>query len=188
MQRKKWLFVLISIVILSSLACKFNLGGPKPPASPIPVTTEDVEALEESLEDAYTDGLKGGEITLQITEAQLTSMLAFELQDQANLSIKDPQVYLRDGEIQFFATVDQSAVDTVMKVVLSLSVDSAGNPEFTFVSAKIGPLSVPDSIMEDLETYVDRSFAAQIDGMATDIRIDSITIEDGLLTIVGHKE
>ena len=188
MKRKKWLIALLFSVIVTSLACNFSLGGPEPPASPIPVTTEEVENLEESLEDAYAQGLAGGEVTLQITEAQLTSMVAFELQDQENLSIKDPQVYLREGEIQFFATIDQSAVDAVLKVVLSLSVDSAGTPEFTFVSAKIGPLSVPDSIMEDLETYVDRSFAAQINGMATDIHIDSITIGDGVMTIVGHKK
>ena len=188
MKRKKWFLALILILIVTSLACNFSLGGPEPPASPIPVTTEEFENLEESLEDAYAEGLAGGEVTLEITEAQLTSMVAFELQDQENLSIKDPQVYLRDGEIQFFATVEQPAFAAVMKVVFTLSVDSAGKPEFTFVSAKIGPLSVPDSIMDDLETYVDRSFAAQINGMATDIHIDKITIEDGVMTIVGQKE
>ena len=188
MKRIKWFFALFLILIVTSLACNFSLGGPEPPASPIPVTTDEVENLEESLQDAYSEGLAGGEITLEITEAQLTSMVAFELQGQENLSIRDPQVYLRDGEIQFFATVEQPAFAAVMKVVLTLSVDSAGKPEFTFVSAKIGPLSVPDSIMDDLETYVDRSFAAQINGRATDIHIDRITIEDGVMTIVGQKE
>jgi hypothetical protein len=188
MKRKKWFIALTLILIVTSLACNFSLGGPKPPGSPIPVTTEEVENLEESLEDAYAEGLAGGEVTVEITEAQLTSMVAFELQGQENLSIKDPQVYLHDGEIQFFATVEQPAFAAVMKVVMTLSVDSAGKPKFTFVSAKIGPLSVPDSIMDDLETYVDRSFAAQINGMASDIHIDKITIEDGVMTIVGQKE
>jgi len=188
MKRKKWFFALFLILIVTSLACNFSLGGPEPPASLIPVTTEEVENLEESLEDAYTESLAGGEITLEITEAQLTSMVAFELQSQENLSIKDPQVYLRDGEIQFFATVEQPAFAAVTKVVLTLAVDSAGNPDFTFVSAKIGPLSVPDGILEDLETYIDHNFASQINEMANDIRIDNITIEDGVITIVGQKE
>ena len=76
MKRKKWFLALILILIVTSLACNFSLGGPEPPASPIPVTTDEVENLEESLQDAYSEGLAGGEITLEITEAQLTSMVA----------------------------------------------------------------------------------------------------------------
>jgi hypothetical protein len=104
------------------------------------------------------------------------------------MDIRDPQVFLRDGQIQFFATVEQPNWEAVLKLVLTLDVDTVGNPEFSFVSAKIGPLDVPDSILEDIELYVDRAFASQIDQRASDIRVESITIEDGVMTIKGQKE
>lgn len=188
MERKKWLFVLLSILMAASLACNLNLGGPEPPASPIPVSTEEVEKLKQSLEQVYTEGVAGSEVTIEITESQMTSMAAFELQGQESMDIRDPQVFLRDGQIQFFATVTQQNWEAVLKLVLTLDVDTAGNPEFSFVSAKIGPLDVPDSILEDIELYVDRAFASQIDQRASDIRIDSITIEDGIMKITGQKE
>jgi hypothetical protein len=188
MQSKKWLIILLSVLVTASLACNLNLGGPEPPASPIPVTTEEVENLEESLEEVYEQDAPGSEVTLKITEAQMTSMAAFELQGQEAMDIQDPQVFLRDGQIQFFATVAQPNLEAVMKLVLALDVDAVGNPDFTFISAKIGPLNVPDSILADIEDYVDSAFASQIDQMAADIRIESITIEDGVMTIVGHKE
>jgi hypothetical protein len=188
MERKKWLFVLLIILMAASLACNLNLGGPEPPASPIPVSTEEVEKLQQSLEQAYTEGVAGSDVTIEITEAQMTSMAAFELQGQESMDIQDPQVFLRDGQIQFFATVEQPNWEAVLKLVLTLDVDTAGNPEFSFVSAKIGPLDVPDSILEDIELYVDRAFASQIDQRASDIRVESITIEDGVMTIKGQKE
>ena len=78
MESKKWLIILLSVLATASLACNLNLGGPEPPASPIPVTTEEVESLEESLEEACEQGASGSEVTLKITEAQMTSMAAFE--------------------------------------------------------------------------------------------------------------
>jgi hypothetical protein len=188
MERKKWFFILLFVLVAATLACNLNIGGPEPPASPIPVTTEEVENLEESIEEVYEAGVPGSDVTLEITEAQMTSMAAFELQGQDALDVQDPQVYLRDGQIQFFATVAQPNLEAVMNLVLTLDVDAAGNPEFTFVSAKVGPLNVPDSILEDIEFYVDSAFASQIDQMASDINIESITIDDGVMTIVGRKE
>lgn len=188
MKRKKWLFVLLIILIGSSLACNLDLKGPERPASPIPVSTEEVKNLAESLEKAYSEGMTGKQVTIEITEAQLTSMVAFELQDRQDIDIKDPQVYLQDGELQFYATVVQPAFEAVMKVVLTVDADAFGMPQFTFVSANIGPLKVPDSILSEVESYVDRAFSAQVNQMADDIVISSITIGDGLMTIVGQKK
>jgi len=188
MKRKQWLFVLLIILIGSSLACNLNLRGPEPPAPPIPVSTEEVTTLKESLEEAYAEGMTGKQVTIEITEAQLTSMAAFELQNQQDLDIKDPQVYLQNGEIQFFATVAQPAFEAIMKVVLTLDVNASGQPQFTFVSANIGPLNVPDSILSEVESYVGRAFSTQLDQMAADIVISSITIGDGVMTIVGQKK
>ena len=117
MERKKWLFILLSGLLAATIACNLNIGGPEPPASPIPVTTEEVENLEQSLEEVYEAGVSGSEVILEITEAQMTSMAAFELQGQDALDIQDPQVYLRDGQIQFFATVTQPNLEAVMKLV-----------------------------------------------------------------------
>ena len=77
--RKLSLIVGFSVLFLGVLACTMNVGGPAYPAQQIPVSTEAVGEFQSGMQTAVAAGAETGEVTLVITESQLTSYLALRL-------------------------------------------------------------------------------------------------------------
>jgi len=169
-----------------SLACNFGIRRPETLNEPIPVSSEAVDSLEDSLQGAYQQAIAGEPVTLVIDEAQLTSMVAFELQERGDVPFEDPQVYLRDGQIQVVGKMRRQGIAVTTRVVLEAEVDDDGNVHLNVVSANFGPLPVPDSMIADMETYLDSSFSKEISAMAPNTRIENISIENGQMTITGQ--
>lgn len=182
----------LAVVILSlagaSLACNFRLPGPKPPASPVPVSTEAVESLKQDLRDAAEQAQSGKPVVVELSETQLTSLVAFELQKQTELPLRDPQIFLREGKIQVFATLTQNQVSAPLRIVLAVEVDGNGLPAYTLEEAELGPVALPDDLRAQLEAELDRAFQGMTSSSLKDVIIESITIEDGLMTIRGRQK
>src|SRR5574342_969610 len=117
MSRKRILLFLATLVFVT-LACTVFVGGPEYPEGAIPVSTEAVESLKAQIEAATLAGAESGTITLQINEEQLTSYLAFRLAAQENPVLRDPQVYLRDGQMQVYGKVERGAFIANVLIVL----------------------------------------------------------------------
>ena len=97
------------LLIITSLACTISVGGPDySDRAPIPVSNEAAESIKAEIKRAFEAGIETGDVTIAITETQITSLLALRLQSDQNLQqdsqplITDPQVYLRDGQMQIF--------------------------------------------------------------------------------------
>ena len=91
--------LLIVVLLLASLACTVSVGGPDYSDRPsIAVSNEAAESLKEELKRAFESGIQTGQVTINITEPQITSVLAARLQSDQNLQqnsqplITDPQV------------------------------------------------------------------------------------------------
>jgi uncharacterized protein YpmS len=188
MKKHKVIPLIIFILLLSSLACNLNFGRRVTPEPLIPVTTEAVEELEESVEGAYQDVQTSGEIQLVITEAQLTSLITFELQKRASdeLTIENPQIYLREGEIQLSGSVKRQGLSATVKVTVEVSISEDGKPMFEVVSASLGPLPVPRELLSEVEVVINKAFQEQIELKAPGLVVESILIENGTMTIIGH--
>lgn len=187
MQNKNRLWLIIFVLAAVSLACNLNVFSPKTPAPPIPVTTEAVQSLEDTAQNAYEDLQQDGRVRLTITEAQLTSLLAMKLAESGDQTISNPQVYLRDGKIQVFGTVRTENLEAMAEIVIGVGVDGSGQPNFDIESAKLGPFPLPDSIVSELQTRLDLIFQQEIAALAPNTAIDSIVIADGQMTIEGHQ-
>lgn len=172
---------LFSLLVVS-LACNLFAKTEPTPVVTIPVSTQAVESLEKDLQQAGKQINSSGQTTLTIDEAQLTSLVAFELQKQETPIFQDPQIYLRDGQIKILGKVQQGDVE----LALTVSVTSDGRPDYKLVSAKIGPLPLPDAMVQGLSDQLDSAFKSNIDPQMDDIYIDKITIGDGVMTIQGH--
>ena len=187
MQKKNRLWLIIFVLAAVSLACNLSIFSPKTPAPPIPVTTESVQSLEETAQNAYNDFQQSGTVKLTITEAQLTSLVAMKLAESGDQTITDPQVYLRDGKIQVFGTVKTDNLEAKAEVIVGVGVDSSGQPDFNIESAKLGPFPLPDNLISQLETRLDLIFQQEIASLAPNTAIDSIQIADGQMVIEGHQ-
>ena len=106
MSRNRTLLFLTTL-ILATLACSMFVGGPDYPEGTIPVSTQAVESLKTQIEAAVQAGAESGVVTLQITEEQITSYIAFKLATQENPILQDPQVFLRDEKMQVYGKVER---------------------------------------------------------------------------------
>lgn len=187
--RMGWLTTLIIILFLSSLAC--NLPGRNTTQATtlptIPVSTEAVDSLQDTLESAKEAFDNNQTVEITVSESQLTSLAAIELESDPYIPLSDPQIYLRDGQVSVFASLTQNQIAVPVEIVLELSTDSQGNLKYEIIKGQLGPLPVPDNIMNRLTSRLDQIINDKISISGQPVFIESISIGDGNLTLRGYK-
>jgi hypothetical protein len=173
-------------LILSSLACTVFVGGPEYPANPIPFSMEAVESLRIQMEQAMITGAETGVVNLQINESQLTSYLTLKLQEQANPPFTEPQVLLRNGQMQILGKFQRGIFAANMAVVLSVTVDEAGQQKIEVVSADFGPFPAPEGLNTAISAIIEEAYTGSLGPVATGFRIETVTIADGTMTLAGR--
>ncbi len=185
--------IFLATLILASLACTMFVGGPEyDDLTPIPVSTEAAQSLKDGIEKSLQDGLVTGVVTITITEPQITSYLALRLQSDPNLQqdnkplITDPQVYLRDGQMKIYGKTQQGVFVANIGIIVNIGVDADGKPKIEIESADFGPFPAPEGINDTVTAIIEEAYTGSIGPVATGIRIETITIADGLMTISGR--
>jgi uncharacterized protein YpmS len=175
------------LLIAAALAC--NMPGPEQttptPPEIIPVTTEAAVQLEENLESAIQSFQASEPVKVEITEAQFTSFLTFQLAHIQEPKISAIQVQLDNGQVQVTGQVDQNGLSLPLEITFTISANQQGQIAYQIIDAKIGPLPLPQNITDQL-TQLDTSLWTQIDPNLEDFFIDNITIANGTMTISGH--
>ena len=194
MKQKKYTLPLFLItMLLTSLACTIFVGGPDySDLAPIPVSLEAAESLKEEMRRAFEAGAQNGVVTLNITEPQITSILALRLQSDPSLQaeqkpiITDPQVYLRDGQMRIYGKSQKGMFAANIGIIVNMGVDEFGKPKIEIGSADFGPFPAPEGIKEALTAMIDEAYTGSIGPAATGLRIETITIANGIMTITGR--
>ncbi len=139
------LFTTLSLVF-ATLACTMNVGGPDYPETVIPVSQAAIDSMQAQFKAALEAGATGGDIILTITEPQITSYLAFKLESQNNPLFTEPQVFLRDGQMQIYGKANQGYFVANINVMVNIGIDEQGQPDIQIASADFGPFPVPASL------------------------------------------
>jgi len=184
--KKYRIFLFFSLLIFASLACSLFIGGPDYPEEKIPVSAQEVINLKVNIEEAVLAGAETGEITIQITEPQLTSFLAFKMADQENPPFTDPQVFLRDGQMKIYGRVERGFWNANVLVTLNVSIDQEGQPKLEIATADFGPFEAPNGLKQTLTAIITEAYTGLLGPVATGFRLDNITIEGGLMTVTGR--
>jgi hypothetical protein len=179
------LVAMLVLTVFAMLACTISVGGPDYPPDRIPVSTEAVGQAQSAVQTAVALGLQTGTVTLELTEPQLTSFLTYKLQEQQDPFITDPQVQLRDGGITVYGTAKQGYFIATVKIVLSAGIDANGQLKIELTSADFGPLPVPAGLRDIVTAAVQEAYTGALGPVATGFRLESITIADGTMTVVG---
>ena len=187
-EQRKILLLIIALPVVISLACNFpGINQPTPEeVEAIPITTESVQNLNDNIQSVIEDIQNGGPFQLIISESQLTSLANYELQSYQEYEIQNVQIYLRDGRVRITGDVEQNNINLPLTIVLKLSVDGSGKPEYEIVSASIGPFQIPESFLDQLTSMMDSILLTQILPANQDVVIEQITIKDGQLIISGY--
>lgn len=186
--RKLSLLTVLLILVLATLACTINIGGPAYPDKRIPVSTEAIGVLQSAIQTAIAAGEISGQVTLVISEPQLTSYLAAHLQTQTKPIFTDPQVYLQDGHVQIYGTAQQGYFQATIEIVLTAGVDELGQLKIELTSANFGPLPAPADLKDAVTATIQEAFTGAVGPAAIGFRLESITIAGGTMTIVGRTK
>jgi hypothetical protein len=173
-----------AIVALAMLACQLDLGGPESPGAPIPVSSEAANALQQLWQSALASATDE-QITLSINESQLTSILAMKLQAQEKPMVQDIQVYMRQGLLQMYGVADKGFLHATFLLAVEPVVDTEGKLSFEIISADIGPALASEGIRNALSALLTEAFAGTIGPLATGIKITSVDVADGQLTLTA---
>ena len=178
----------------TSLACTVFVGGPDYPDLPaIPVSPEAVDSLKEEIKRAFEEGATSGVVTIRITEPQITSYLALRMETDPNLQqsdqqplIAEPQVYLRDGQMQIYGKTQQGIFAANIGIIVNMGVDEVGQPKIEIVSADFGPFPAPKGLNDAITAMIKEAYTGSLGPVATGLRIQTIATADGLMTISGR--
>jgi len=195
MRKKAYSFPLFLLsLVLTSLACVVFVGGPDySNLPPIPVSAEAAESIKAEIQRALQAAADTGVITVNLTEPQITSYLAARLQTDPSLQqsdkkplITDPQVYLRDGQMQIYGKTQQGLFTANIGILVNMGVDADGQPQIDIASADFGPFPAPEGIKDAITAMVKEAYTGSLGPVATGLRIESIAIANGVMTVTGR--
>ncbi len=180
-------------LILTSLACTVFVGGPDYSSLPIiPVSAQAIQSMRDEVTRAFAEGAQTGTVTLNFTEEQLTSYVAARLQNDTSLQqdnkplITDPQVYLRDGQMQIYGKTKQGMFTANIGITVNVGVDENGQPKIDIASADFGPLPAPKGLTAAITAMVSEAYTGSLGPVATGLRIETISIANEIMTISGR--
>jgi hypothetical protein len=181
------LTIFITTLVLASLACTIFVGGPDYPAQTIPASPDEVTNMQNQISDALAAGAESGVITLQITESQLTSYMTVKMQEKENPPFTDPQVLLQNGQMQIYGKIARGVFTANMLITMNVGIDqTTGMPTITITAADFGPFPAPEGLNSAVSTVIQEAFTGSFGPVATGLRIESISIADGVMTLVGR--
>jgi uncharacterized protein YpmS len=178
--RKFQVYLMISMLLLASLACNYARRYSNTPVETAPQSTMTIDGIDDVQLDPQ------GKIRVVLNEAQITSLISGELSSQETPALQDPQVSLRDGQMVLTGKVQQSGLNADLEVVMTVGVTTDGKPDVSLISASVGMFSLPQAMLDDLSTQIKSAFESKIGQGIDKIFIESITIAGGEMVIEGH--
>lgn len=180
------IFFLI-VLTFAALACSIFVGGPDYPAQIVPISENEVQNMRTQIEQAFIAGAETGIVTLQITESQLTSVIALKLQEQVNPPFTEPQVLLQNGQLQMYGKIKSSSFTANMLITANVGVDeTTGLPKVEIASADFGPIPAPEGLNAAISAMIAEAFTGSLGPVALGFRLEAITIANGVMTMTGR--
>lgn len=187
MKTKKYIYPFFISLVISSLACSINVGGPEYPAQTVPATSADAQALKDMIQEAMVTGAETGVITLSITESHLTGYMAEKIAQQTNPPFSDPQILLRNGQMQMYGKITRGWFTANMLITMDVTIDeTTGQPKIKIASANFGPIPAPEGINNAISAVIEEAFTGSFGPVAVGFRLQTISIADGIMTVTGR--
>lgn len=187
MIKKHRFHLLFLVLVIGILACQMS-SNLVPDFEPIAVRTEDAVALGEKLEQAVQDAKQQGSFTIEISEQQLTSYIALNLDQTSQVPITDLQIHLQDEQVWIRGIVYQDNLQLPLTVAVSLDVDTENNLLLEFEQAQIGPFPLPKMLLDTIGQEVKKTFMDQVASLGEGYIIEEISMGEGSILIRGTKK
>jgi uncharacterized protein YpmS len=179
------LLTLVSL-LLTTLACQIDVGGPEAPGGSIPIQPSSADELQSNWRSTIENAAETGQVNILIDEVQVTALLAKRIEARDEPLIQNPQVYLRENQIQVFGIAKRGILTANVLITVKPLITEEGEISFELSEASVGPVPAPSALKSTISAVLTEAFTGSIGSLATGIRIASLAIADGQMTIVGE--
>jgi hypothetical protein len=170
----------------ASISCSIFIGGPSYEIPTAVVSPEPANSVPTELQGAQTVAADTGTLTLQVSEAQLTSYVAARLGELTDPIITDPQVLLRDGQLTMYGTARSGLLIANIRLSMRVSADENGQPRIQITQTDFGPLPLPTGLNDAVSAMVQEALTGTLGPAAIGFRLETITVGDGVMTLTGR--
>lgn len=175
------------IVTLVSIACNFPISAASSPASPVQGSPQDAQSAVNSLEEAANQLAQTGAATIQLTEAQLTALLANQLAGGGSGGFSDPQVQIEGDQVWVVGNIQQGPISVGVQLTLAAGKDAAGKPSLQLQSVDFGQFPAPQSMVDNLSSYVNTSIHQAMSETAGGLEIVDLVVGNDAITMTVRK-
>ena len=109
------------------------------------------------------------------------------MQEQANPPFTEPQVLLRNGQLQMYGKITRGSLTANMLITANVGIDeTTGLPKVEIASADFGPIPAPEGLNAAISAMIAEAFTGSLGPVAIGFRLEAITIADGVMTMTGR--
>jgi hypothetical protein len=188
MQPLMRLLLVLTILTAAGLACNFPGGASNLPPTAQPMSTEEVQNLENQIQATLQSPDASGEVTITLSQDQVNSIIAGQMAQQSEQVITDPSVKLTGGHLEVYGKVNQNGISANLQVVMQPQVDASGNPHLNIVSMNLGGMPVPDVLKNRIAASADDAISSYLFSNQNNMKVKSIDITEGQMTITGTPQ
>jgi hypothetical protein len=174
---------ILVVFLIINLACNFPTGNST--TSVLENTPVPPPQLAGEGESSFNHDSATGRVTIVLTEYDLTSILISEMEAQENPPLHNPQVLLRDDQIEVLGQAQTGPFRSDVRLVMVVNIDPDGNPIFQVVSADVGSVPAPAQVRDQLTDIANDTFRRSIGPKMQGYRAESVVVDAGRITITG---
>jgi uncharacterized protein YpmS len=179
----------LSVIFLTLLACNLPTNQSIQKNSPQVVTVAATEVVQNPTTDPSTTGSpNSSNVTYTVTESQLTTTMTEKMSQQSEMTLQNPQVLLRDGQIQITGQYTQSFLTVPVNISMVPEIDANGRLNIRVTSAELGSVQAPQSFTDSLSSTINDNLASAYNPSEAGVRVTNVTIADGIMTITGTQQ
>lgn len=181
-----WVRLVLPLLLLFGLACgpcSLLAGDNQPtPPRPIAVSTESAGQLESRIQQNLT-GEPGQQFILQMTDAEVTSLVATKLAEYDESPVTEPQIWFTRGKIYGTGKlVNVLPVATQFYMVATARVED-GKVVVSMEETSAGSVPIPDALLNTISQSINET----VDELQLDVQITALEILEGEMIVKGAR-
>ena len=88
--------------------------------------------------------------------------------------------------MQIYGKSQRGMLTANIGIIISVGVDANGQPQIDVVSADFGPFPAPDGLKDAITAMVREAYTGSLGPVATGLRIETISIANGVMSVTGR--
>ncbi len=180
------ILLVVSSLALASLSCQIDIGGPSRPGEFISADPSLATEVTDEWSRSISEAVSSGQVMVIFTEAQITGFVIQRMTDHPTPLLEQPQIYLQEGQIQVYGILERGIFKATTLIRVEPMIDEDGQLSLKIAEASVGPIPAPDLLLESISAVITEALTGSVGTLATGIRITSLAISNGEMSIVGE--